>query len=139
MYRLAFDTIGICGFGYRFNSFYQESPVPFATQMGESLIEGGKRSLRLPLENHLRIWSTGRYRENIAAMNKLCDDLIAERKANPKPDAIDMLNVMLNTSDPETHEKLSDENIRYQLMTFLVSLQLELPASAKSRGGTELP
>ena len=120
LHKLAFDTIGICGFNHRFNSFYSDKAVPFATQMAESLLEGGKRSMRLPVENHLRIWSTAKYWENIDAMNKLCDELIAERKEHPQPDVNDVLNVMLNQEDPETHEKLSDENIRFQLMTFLV-------------------
>ena len=54
-------------------------------------------------------------------MWKLCDDLLAERIANPQPDAKDILNTMLNVTDPETGEKMSDENIRFNMVTFLVS------------------
>ena len=88
--------------------------------MGEALIEGGKRSLRPSVENHMRVWSSQKYWENIDAMNKLCDDLIADRKANPRPDSNDILNVMLNQRDPESHEKMTEENIRFNMVTFLV-------------------
>ena len=33
MTSLTLDTIGLCGFGYRFNSFYRESPHPFVGAM----------------------------------------------------------------------------------------------------------
>ena len=33
MTRLTLDTIGLCGFNYRFNSFYRETPHPFITSM----------------------------------------------------------------------------------------------------------
>jgi cytochrome P450/NADPH-cytochrome P450 reductase len=119
---LAFDTIGYCGFGYRFNSFYTDEIHPFASQMADVLIESGKRANRLSVENYVRIWSTEDTKKKIEAMWKLCDDLVTERKNDPKPDVKDTLNTMLNTVDPETGEKLSDESIRYNMVTFLVSL-----------------
>ena len=33
MTRLTLDTIGLCGFDYRFNSFYREEPHPFVQAM----------------------------------------------------------------------------------------------------------
>ena len=54
-------------------------------------------------------------------MWSLCDRLAAERKAHPKPESKDLLNTMLNATDPETGEKLSDENIRFNMVTFLVA------------------
>ena len=33
MTRLTLDTIALCGFGYRFNSFYRETPHPFVEAM----------------------------------------------------------------------------------------------------------
>jgi cytochrome P450/NADPH-cytochrome P450 reductase len=88
--------------------------------MAEVLIESGKRASRLSVENHLRIWSAAHNRENVAAMHKLCDELVAERKANPNPEVNDLLNTMLNSSDPVTGEKMTDESIRYNMVTFLV-------------------
>jgi cytochrome P450 / NADPH-cytochrome P450 reductase len=54
-------------------------------------------------------------------MHQLCDEIVADRRKHPKPDAKDVLNDMLNTEDREEHEKLSDENIRFQMATFLVA------------------
>ncbi|KAL1631997.1 hypothetical protein SLS56_004042 [Neofusicoccum ribis] len=118
---LAFDTIGICAFNYRFNNFYAEHMHPFATQMAAALIESGKRANRTQMETKLRIWSNKQLQDNIHEMHKLCDDLVAERKANPQPGVNDLLNTMLNVADPVTGEKLDDENIRYQMVTFPIA------------------
>ncbi|KAI0976920.1 cytochrome P450 [Xylaria arbuscula] len=118
---LAFDMIGICGFGYRFNSFYRDEIHPFAREMAAALIEAGKRSNRTQVENYLRVKSAEELDKNIHSMWKLCDDLVAERKRNPQPEARDLLNTMLNASDPQTGDKLSDENIRFNMVTFLVA------------------
>jgi cytochrome P450/NADPH-cytochrome P450 reductase len=119
-YRMAFDTIGLCAFSYRYNSFYHEEPHSFAQEMGEVLVEAGRRANRTSVENQLRIFSANHTEQNVKNMWKLCDELVAERKAHPSPDAKDLLNTMLNTQDPVTGDKLSDENIRFNMVTFLV-------------------
>ncbi|KAF7514665.1 hypothetical protein G7054_g15119 [Neopestalotiopsis clavispora] len=120
-YLLAFDTIAMCAFDYRFNSFYRDHPHPFAEQMARALIETGKRANRPHLETTMRIWSAAEYKKTKEDMWKLADELIAERKRNPKPEVHDVLNAMLSVSDPETGEKMSDENIRYNMLTFLIA------------------
>src|SRR5881628_913795 len=55
-------------------------------------------------------------------MTRIADTLIAERRRDP--DAAwqqDLLNVMLTGVDPVTGETLSDENIRFQMVTFLIA------------------
>jgi len=47
MTRLTIDTIALCGFGYRFNSFYRDSRHPFVEAMMVMLAESQAR-LRLP-------------------------------------------------------------------------------------------
>lgn len=131
--RLAFDTIGLCGFSYRFNDFYSERMHPFADWMADTLRESGRRANRTKIENAARIWSAANHTNDIDQMHKLCDDLVRERKANPQPDANDLLNVMLMSRDPETGEGLSDENIRYQMVTFLVSVEKSSSASSSAR------
>lgn len=121
-HRLALDTIAFCSFKFRFNEFYSDEMHPFATQMVDVLVEAGKRANRLSISNRLRIWSAAKTQENITAMHKVCDDIIAERKAHPQPEANDLLNAMLNGRDPETGEGMTDENIRYNMVTFLVSV-----------------
>lgn len=89
--------------------------------MANALLQAGARSIRTPMQNKLRDLTDRRYWDDIGEMNKLCDAIIEERTKNPQPEIDDLLNIMLNTEDPETHEKLSPENIRYQMSTFLVS------------------
>ena len=48
--------------------------------------------------------------------------LIAERKKHGDPvEKKDILELMLNATDPQTGERLSDENVRYQMVRFLVA------------------
>ncbi|KAI8629786.1 cytochrome P450 [Xylariaceae sp. FL1651] len=94
---------------------------PFAQQMSAALVEAGKRANRPSVENYLRVNSAEELKNNIASMWKLCDELVAERHRNPQPEARDLLNTMLNASDPQTGEKLSDESIRFNMVTFLVA------------------
>ena len=54
-------------------------------------------------------------------MFSLVDHIIAERKAQPQEEADDLLSHMLSGKDPETGETLDDENIRYQIITFLIA------------------
>lgn len=54
-------------------------------------------------------------------MNSLVDRMITERKANPDDNIKDLLSLMLYAKDPVTGETLDDENIRYQIITFLIA------------------
>ncbi|CAK3933249.1 cytochrome P450 [Lecanosticta acicola] len=119
--RLAFDTIGLCAFSFRFNEFYSEDVHPFARQMSEVLLESGKRANRPSWTQALYHSAEQKRQDNVAEMHQLCDQIVADRKAHPQPDNHDLLNTMLNAVDKETGERLSDENIRYQLATFLVA------------------
>lgn len=129
--RLAFDVIGLTAFNYRFNAFYSEELIPFAKQLGEVLVETGRRTNRLEFMNTLEFRSKQHMMDNINAMWKVCDDIVAERKAHPRPDVDDILNVMLNAKDSVTGKGFTDENIRYQMATFLVSLTRALPIIRK--------
>lgn len=122
MTRATLDTIALCAFDYRFNSFYRESMHPFVHAMVDTLIETGQRVTRLPIRNKLMFSTNRKYQVNIDYMNKVADDVIAERKANPHANRKkDLLSLMLAGKDPVTGEGLSDENIRQQLITFLVA------------------
>ncbi|KAF3036352.1 hypothetical protein E8E12_008017 [Didymella heteroderae] len=119
--RLTFDMIGLCAFGFRFNNFYLPKPHPFVGQMANVLLECGRRSNRLSVENKLRIFSATKLNGDIAKMHALCNEIIADRVANPRPDAQDLLNTMLNGVDPKTGEKMTQESTRYNMVTFLVA------------------
>jgi cytochrome P450/NADPH-cytochrome P450 reductase len=124
MTALTLDTIGMCGFGYRFNSFYRDDSHPFVNAMVESL--SFVMSLRgYPLEERVLQKKHNKLLADIAYMNGLVDRIIAERKLeraglddSPKRDLLDY---MLDGVDKKTGERLDDVNIRYQIITFLIA------------------
>lgn len=119
--RLTLDTIALCGFRFRFNSFHSEKLHPFVDSMVACLLLSDERS-RWPSPLLKLRWNHNRkYNAHIRYLFDLCDELIAERRKNPYPDAGDMLNVMLHDKDPKTGKHLSDENIRMQIITFLIA------------------
>lgn len=120
MTRLTLDTIALCGFGYRFDSFATPELHPFLQQMVRVLDEAMGRLTRLRAITRMRFSANRRYAQDIAAMHALVDDVIRARKAAPG-EARDLLGLMLEASDPVTGERLDDENIRYQVITFLIA------------------
>ncbi|MBV9582464.1 MAG: cytochrome P450, partial [Chloroflexi bacterium] len=122
MTRLTMDTIGLCGFGYRFNSFYREDPHPFVSAMTRGLNEGRERQTRLPGQTRLMIRKRRQFQDDTTTMYGLVDTLVRERKAHPEDvEAKDLLSYMLEGIDKESGEGLDDVNIRYQIITFLVA------------------
>lgn len=121
MTRLTLDTIGLCGFNYRFNSFYRDQPHPFIISMVRALDEAMAQIPRLEIQDKLKIMTKRQYKKDIDTLNSLVDKIIAERKSNGEQDSEDLLSRMLNSKDPETGEGLDDENIRYQMITFLIA------------------
>jgi cytochrome P450 / NADPH-cytochrome P450 reductase len=121
MTRLTLDTIGLCGFGYRFNSFYRENHNPFIISMVNSLDEAMHQSTRLPIQDNLMFKRKKQFEKDIQSMFSLVDQLIAERKERGDQGETDMLARMLSAKDPQTGETLDDENIRFQIITFLIA------------------
>ena len=122
MTALTLDTIGLCGFDYRFNSFYRRDYHPFVESLVRSL-ETIMMTRGIPLEG---LWLQKRRKElaqDVAFMNKMVDEIIAERRGNA--DAAegkkDMLGAMMTGVDRATGEQLDDVNIRYQINTFLIA------------------
>ncbi|TVX94690.1 bifunctional cytochrome P450/NADPH--P450 reductase [Paenibacillus agilis] len=121
MTRLTLDTIGLCGFNYRFNSFYREEHSPFILSMVSALNEAMRRSNRIELQNMLMVKTRKQYEVDIQTMFNLVDTIIEERKTSGGSGEIDLLARMLEGRDPDTGEQLDDENIRYQIITFLIA------------------
>ncbi|MCM3147614.1 bifunctional cytochrome P450/NADPH--P450 reductase [Bacillus pumilus] len=120
MTKLTLDTIGLCGFDFRFNSFYKENQHPFIESMVNGLSEAMDQASRLPVADKLMIKRRKKFEDNVDFMKQLVDDIIQERKKQDKT-GDDLLSLMLHAKDPETGERLSDENIRYQIITFLIA------------------
>ncbi|KEQ27586.1 bifunctional cytochrome P450/NADPH--P450 reductase [Paenibacillus tyrfis] len=121
MTRLTLDTIGLCGFNYRFNSYYRETPNPFIVSMVRSLDEAMHYGNRLPIQNMMMVKTKRQYESDIQSMFSLVDKIIAERKAKGDQGETDLLARMLTAKDPETGQQLDDQNIRYQIITFLIA------------------
>jgi cytochrome P450/NADPH-cytochrome P450 reductase len=122
MTALTLDTIGLCGFDYRFNSFYRRDYHPFVESLVRSL-ETIMMIRGLPMEN---LWMQKRRRDlaaDVAFMNKMVDEIVAERRKNTDAtdDKKDMLAAMMTGVDRSTGEQLDDVNIRYQINTFLIA------------------
>jgi cytochrome P450/NADPH-cytochrome P450 reductase len=122
MTALTLDTIGLCGFDYRFNSFYRRDYHPFVESLVRSL-ETIMMTRGLPFEN---LWMQKRRRDlagDVAFMNKMVDEIVAERRRNTAvaDDKKDMLAAMMTGVDRSTGEQLDDVNIRYQINTFLIA------------------
>jgi cytochrome P450 / NADPH-cytochrome P450 reductase len=122
MTALTLDTIGLCGFDYRFNSFYRRDYHPFVESLVRSL-ETIMMIRGLPMEN---LWMQKRRRDlaaDVAFMNKMVDEIVAGRRRNADAadDKKDMLAAMMTGVDRATGEQLDDVNIRYQINTFLIA------------------
>src|SRR5439155_10054225 len=79
MTALTLDTIGLCGFDYRFNSFYRRDYHPFVESLVRSL-ETIMMTRCLPFE---QLWMQRRRKtlvEDVDFMNKMVDEIIAERR-----------------------------------------------------------
>ena len=122
MTALTLDTIGLCGFDYRFNSFYREDYHPFVGALVRSL-ETIMMTRGLPLENLFMRARRATLSEDVAFMNKMVDEIVAERRKNAEAAAgtKDMLNAMMTGVDKVSGEQLDDVNIRYQINTFLIA------------------
>src|SRR6478736_2223734 len=122
MTALTLDTIGLCGFESRFNSFYRRDYHPFVESLVRSL-ETIMMTRGLPFE---QLWMQKRRKtmaEDVDFMNKMVDEIIAERRKGGEAtdDKKDMLAAMMTGVDRSTGEQLDDINIRYQINTFLIA------------------
>ncbi|CAE6508332.1 unnamed protein product [Rhizoctonia solani] len=118
--RLAFETIALCTFNYRLNTFYTDSEPPFVKAMGDFLKECFLRSRRPAIVKALTFGSNAKYAADIETMNNLASKIVKDRKEHPS-DKKDLLNAMLLGRDPQTDEGLSEENIKAQMLTFLIA------------------
>ncbi|GHH00858.1 cytochrome P450 [Streptomyces lanatus] len=118
MTKLTLETIARTGFGHDFGSFERSRPHPFVTAMVGTLTYA-QRLNAVPSPLLLR-QAARRNATDIAYLNHTVDDLVRARTAGGPGDG-DLLDRMLQTAHPETGELLSPENVRRQVITFLVA------------------
>lgn len=120
--KLTLDTIALTGFDYRFDSFAKPALHPFLQALGRALQECvdvlQRPAFARPFFYHRRV----QYRLDIETMSTLVDAVIQQRRGEPQERwPRDFLSLMLSQADPKTGERLSSENIRYQILTFLIA------------------
>jgi cytochrome P450 / NADPH-cytochrome P450 reductase len=118
--RLTLDTIALCTMDYRFNSFYQESMHPFVDAMINFLAQSGARSTRPAFVNMMMYKANAKLVEDRELMKRISQEIVDRRRAHPV-EKKDLLNAMIHGVDPKTGQKLRDELIISQMITFLVA------------------
>ncbi len=122
MTRLTLDTIALCGFDYRFNSFYRDTPHPFVAAMVRTLEESQTRARQLPLQSKLRVRASRQLKADTAYMEAMVDEIVRDRRSRGGVGARnDLLGAMLEGVDKQSGERLPDVNIRAQCITFLIA------------------
>ncbi|AXL86928.1 cytochrome P450 [Streptomyces sp. CB09001] len=123
MTKLTLETIARTGFGHDFGSFERARLHPFVTSMVGTLGYAQRlNTVPAPLAPWLLRDASRRNAADIAYLNRTVDDLVRERRASGgKGRKGDLLDRMLETAHPETGERLSPENVRRQVITFLVA------------------
>jgi cytochrome P450 / NADPH-cytochrome P450 reductase len=119
MTRLTLDTIALCGFSYRFNSFYRDTQHPFVVAMLGGLHETQHRQQLPPFVITMRRGAQRRLLADAKYMDDTVQKILDERKASGDP-GTDLLGHMLVGTDKQGNS-LPDHNIVAQCVTFLVA------------------
>jgi cytochrome P450/NADPH-cytochrome P450 reductase len=120
MTRMTLDTIGLAGFGFDFGSFERDEPHPFVGSMVRCLDWSMNRLARVPgVDYHERDEA---FRTDTAHLTGVVDEVIAARTAEaPGTEHSDLLALMLEAVHPSDGTTLDLENIRNQVITFLIA------------------
>ncbi|WP_328436673.1 cytochrome P450 [Streptomyces sp. NBC_00444] len=121
MTKLTLETIARTGFGHDFGSFERSRPHPFVTAMIGTLSYAQRlNTVPPPLAPLLLKRASRRNDADMDLLNRTVDDIVRARRASGRGDG-DLLDRMLEVAHPETGERLSPENVRRQVITFLVA------------------
>jgi cytochrome P450 / NADPH-cytochrome P450 reductase len=122
MTALTVDTIALCGFDYRLNSFYRDTPHPFVQAMTRVLVEAQKRATLPPVARRLRVRANRHSEEDQEYMKTFVEGLMRDRRARGSAaDNTDLLGRMLTGIDKQSGLGLPDDNVVAQCLTFLVA------------------
>lgn len=126
MTKLTMETISRAAFSHDFGSFTRAETHPFVPAMVAAL-ESGRRVgaiSSLPGSSIVRRRLRRRNAHHLEYVDNLLAELISQRRARVERGdlgAPDLLRIMLEQGHPDTGEKLDDDAIRHQILTFLVA------------------
>ena len=104
----------------RFNSFYKDDLHPFVGAMVDFLVESARRTRRTTIETFLNPQYQRKYDQDIATMRDVAEECILQRRKNPS-DKRDLLHALLFGKDPKTGERMTDQSIMDNMITFLIA------------------
>lgn len=123
MTRTTFESICAVAFSYRINCIGATEMPPFVLAMVDALNDAQRAMTAIVPDALLPEIRRKRQRAD-ELMKNVVDGLIKERRATmSRNESVpgDLLQIMLTTTDPATGQRLPDENIRHQLITFLIA------------------
>ncbi|MEV6678113.1 cytochrome P450 [Streptomyces erythrochromogenes] len=82
MTRLTFDTIGLCGFGFDFESFRRDESHPFVDAMARALAHAQDKVESIPGMDLFKRKQAERFRQDNRLMTDLVDQVIRQRRAS---------------------------------------------------------
>ena len=123
MTKLTLETISRAAFSRDFGSFTRDDPHPFVPAMIAALRAGQRKGVlnAMPGSGLLARRINRRNTHHQSYVDTLIDDMIAARRQDGDLDDRDLLGIMLSTAHPDSGQRLTDRNIRYQILTFLVA------------------
>lgn len=122
--RLTIETISRAGFGYSFNKLNEKTVDPFLAAVLRELNYASRRTDVLP--RYERIFRRKRRAQHYADKHfihaQIAEIIETRRQKGARSDEHpDMLDIMLNGTDPDSGERLDDANITNQILTLLTA------------------
>ena len=122
--KLTLEIIGDVAFGHSFQSFDDVAPHELIVRISRMLKYINRAAYSHPaLEATVFRRARNQHRVDTAEARGLVDSIVRARRVDSTARRGDLLDLMLSTADPATGERLTDENIRNQILTFLVAGQ----------------
>ena len=126
--KATLSMIGQVGFGYSFGKLSAKKPHPFVQAMNYGLGYIYYYVVLPPIFRFIIfLFKNLKYKKSITFMYNIVDQVLQYRKGllldknSEKKEFTDILDRMLTTLDSETGKYLSEENVRYQIITFLIA------------------
>ncbi len=121
--RLAIEIVARAGFGHSFGKLGDHADNPFLAAVLRELEFSIRRTGAIPF--YEKLLGRKRRRQHYtdkAFIRRWVADVIDTRRRNPTPAAgTSILDTMLDTADPDSGERLDDDNIINQVLTLLVA------------------
>ncbi|MGW0036048.1 cytochrome P450 [Gordonia sp. NPDC003376] len=120
------EVIARAGFSRDLGLFSEAGPQPEVADLLRTLATvlswASESSNDLPVIGPIRgAWQRRSFAGGLDRVRAYVDGIVADRVAGREPERDDLLGLMLNPADPETGEMLPHDNIRDQVLTFLVA------------------